>query len=92
MISVGVLDLVTMDETYTVDLIGRQGAAGAYTVLASITPTAVGVYTKAVPGPINDSLNISLDVAGTTPSIEFGAFFIATEIQYGPDIETVVTA
>lgn len=79
------------DEEYEIQLLGRETDSGDYETLATITPTAAGVYAVSVP-KFASRLNYGVTATGTTPSITLGLTAVATEVQYLPDEGSVITA
>lgn len=91
--SVEACDDASADETYEVTVIGRDDDTGSYVTLATFTIPrgTVGLLRQPMP-EFRSQLNYAIDVGGTTPSITFALAVVADELQYGPDIETVITA
>ena len=95
MMAVEDADAGDADETYVVDLIGRDADGDAYEVLATITVLrgTAGEKIHAVSvDRFRKQLNYRFTATGTTPSLVFGLWVVATEITYGPSDESLIVA
>ena len=95
LVSVEIADGADANETYVIDLIGRQANADPYVVLASVTVPrgASGAVLFAVSVPrFRKQLNLAITITGTTPTITFSAAAVATEGNLLPDFGTVIVA